>query len=64
MTEFKDIPKMMTIREVAKTGILPEHMLRMMVKRGEIPCIIIGERKKVLINFNALVERLQQLQGA
>ena len=27
----------MTIREVAKTGILSEHTIRMMVKAGEVP---------------------------
>ena len=27
----------MTIREVAKTGILSEHTIRLMVKAGEVP---------------------------
>ena len=34
----------MTIREVAKTGILSEHTIRMMVKAGEVPHIMAGNR--------------------
>lgn len=50
------LPKMLTIRETAKTGILPEHCIRQMVKKGEIPCVYAGS--KALINFDRLVEFL------
>ena len=32
-----DIPRFMTIREVASTGVLSEYALRLMEKRGELP---------------------------
>ena len=32
-----NIPKFLTIRETAATGILSEHHLRLMAKRNELP---------------------------
>lgn len=61
MTETKNIPKMLTIREVAKTGLLSEYALRQLYKQGKLPCITL--KNKVLINFDAFVEQLQQLKG-
>ena len=52
-------PRMMTIREVAKTGLLPEHALRLMEKQKMLPCFYVG--KKCLINYDKLIEQLQQL---
>ena len=49
-------PKMMTIRETAKTGILPETALRTLVKQNKIPGIYVGT--KFLVNYNALCEWL------
>lgn len=54
-------PRMMTIRQIAATGLLGEHTLRMMAKAGQLPCITVGETKKILINYDRLVEQLQQL---
>ena len=54
-------PRMMSIREIAKTGLLPEHCLRLMAKAGQLPSITVGETKKILINYDRLVEQLQQL---
>ena len=54
-------PKMLTIRQVAATGLLPEHALRLMAKAGQLPCITVGETKKILINYDRLLEQLQQL---
>ena len=48
--------KMMSIREIAKTGLLPEHALRVLVKKGTIPHLEIGN--KVLINYYTLEEML------
>ena len=52
-------PRMMTIRQVAQTGVLPEHALRQMEKQKMLPCFYVG--KKCLINYDKLVEQLQQL---
>lgn len=52
-------PKMMTIREIAATGILPEHALRLMLKAGRLPALYIG--KKALVNFDKLCEQLAAL---
>lgn len=60
MNEAKNLPKMMTIREVAKTGLLPEHALRLMWKQGKLPGITVGN--KALINFDALVDQLHGLK--
>lgn len=56
------IPKMMTVRQVEKTGMISEYALRQLIKQGKIPCIALEH--KVLINFDAFVEQLQQLKGA
>ena len=53
------IPKMMTIKECAKTGILPEFAIRRLVKENKIPHIMTGN--KALINFTALCEQLSKL---
>lgn len=54
-------PQMLTVRETAKTGILPEHAIRLMLKQGKIPAVYIG--KKALINYDKLCEQLQNLGG-
>lgn len=53
-----DIPRFMSIREVAKTGLLSEYTLRLMEKQKQLPCIYVG--RKCLINFDRLVEQLNQ----
>lgn len=53
-------PKMMTIREVARTGILPEHALRLLLKAGKLPAIYVG--KKALVNYDRLCEDLTTLK--
>lgn len=52
----KTIPRFMSIREVARTGLLSEYTLRLMEKRKLLPCVYTG--KKCLINFDKLVEQL------
>lgn len=54
-----NIPKMMTIPEIARTGLLPEHALRVMVKRGEIPAVYSGA--KAFINYDNLIAKLSQM---
>ena len=53
------IPTMMTIRQVAATGVLPEAALRRLVKDGTIPAIYSGT--KAFINFDRLCEMLSQV---
>lgn len=54
-----DVPEMMTIKECAKTGILPEYALRRMVKENKIPHVMTGN--KALINFTLLCRQLNNL---
>lgn len=56
-----NLPRMKTIREVAALGILPEHALRVMAKRGELPCIYAGN--KCLVNVDTLIAQLNNLGG-
>lgn len=53
----KTVPKMLTIRQVAATGILPENAIRQMVKNGTAPHIMAG--CKALINYDKLVRMLE-----
>lgn len=61
MKEMQKQPTMMTIREIAGTGLMSEHALRMMLKAGKLPAISIG--KKALINYDKLCEELQALEA-
>lgn len=54
-------PKMMTIREIARTGLMPEHALRLMLKAGKLPAVYVG--KKALINYDKLCEQLNGLHA-
>lgn len=49
-------PKMLTIRQVAATGILSESALRTLVKAGKIKVVYVGNR--ALINYKQLVKQL------
>ena len=42
---MKEQPKMMTVREVARTGLMPEHALRLLLKAGKLPAISISGRR-------------------
>lgn len=61
MKEMQKQPTMMTIREIAGTGLMSEHALRIMLKAGKLPTIFIG--KKALINYDKLCEELQALEA-
>jgi hypothetical protein len=54
-------PRMMTIRQIAATGLLPEHALRLMAKAGQLPCITVGETRKILVNYDKLLTQLENL---
>lgn len=51
-------PRMRTIRETAKLGILPEYALRKGAKRGTIPGFYAGSR--FYVNLDALIEKLSK----
>ena len=53
------MPEFKTIRQTAATGLISEHYLRLMVKRGECPGIQSGTR--FLVNVPALAEKLDKL---
>lgn len=57
---MKEQPNMMTVREIARTGLLSEHALRIMLKAGKLPAIYIGN--KALINYDKLCEQLSALE--
>ena len=52
-------PRMMSIRQIAQTGILSEHALRVLLKEGKLPAIRIGSR--VIVNYDALSRQLDNL---
>lgn len=52
--------KLMTIKETAKTGIMPENTLRRLCKEGKVPCVTIGRR--TLICYEALVDYLKNIK--
>ena len=54
-------PKMMSIREIAATGLLPEHALRTMLREGKLRVIYIG--RKALVNYDKLCQQLHNLGG-
>jgi len=58
---YREKPRMMTVREVARTGLLSEHALRSMLKAGKLPAIYVGNR--ALINYDKLCEELGRLEA-
>jgi len=54
-----ETPNMMTVRQVAKTGILSEYALRAMLREGKLPAIYVGN--KALINYDMLCEQIKNL---
>lgn len=48
----------MTIRQVAKSGPLSEHYLRLRLKQGCLPGFYIGTR--FMVDYEALIEMLHQ----
>lgn len=52
--------KLMTIKECARTGIMPKNTLRRLCKDNKVPCIKIA--KRTLICYDALCEYLCNLK--
>lgn len=59
MTTNEKIPRMLTIRETARTGILPETALRRLAAENRLPALRVGNR--LLVNYDALIEQLNGL---
>ena len=52
----------LTIRQVARTGLISEHFLRLLETEGRLPGIYAGNRK--LVNVPLLVEQLNRESAA
>ena len=57
-TQDYSVPRMMTIREIAKETGISEYGIRRMVKEGKIPSVNVGS--KFLINYSKVCELLNQ----
>jgi excisionase family DNA binding protein len=57
----KDVPLMLTVRQAAATGVLPERTLRRLIAKKRIPVIRSGRTQ--YINFGRLVEALEKGEG-
>ena len=52
-------PRLMTVRQVAQTGILPEHALRALLRSEKITAVYVG--RKAFINYDTLCQQLSRL---
>ncbi len=59
MNERPVYPRMWTVRQIARTGILPENALHRMIAEETIPVLKIGNKN--LINFDKLLQMLENL---
>lgn len=60
MNENIQLPSMMTVRQVAGTGILPENAIRVLLRQGKISAVYSG--RTAYVNFGKLVEFLNNLE--
>lgn len=51
-------PRMLSIAQTAKTGILSEYTLRLYAKQKKLPGVYTG--RKFLVNYDALCEMLNR----
>jgi len=58
--ENNAIPRLMSVKEMAKTGIMPENAIRVLLKQGKLPAIYSG--KKAIINFDLMCEQFRNLK--
>ena len=54
----KELPRLKTIRQIAKSGIMPENALRQAIKKGTIPVFYAGSR--AYVNEVVLLEILNK----
>jgi len=62
MTQATDKPVMMSARQIAKTGILPQRTIYNLIKTGRLRFIQSGKTKYV--NYTHLVEMLKNGTGS
>lgn len=55
-----NIPRLMTVRQIAATGLLPENTIRVMLKQGKLPAVYSGTT--AYINFDLMCEQLRNLK--
>ena len=56
-----DRPQFLSIRQIAKTGILPERLLRQLHRKNELPGFYSG--RKYLVNYTLLLKKLNDEQS-
>ena len=54
-----NVPKLMTIRQVAKTGLIPEKALRQLVKQGIVKVLYSGNR--AFVNYQSVCNVVHHL---
>ena len=54
------VPNMMTVKQIAATGLLPENAIRVLLKQGKLPAVYSGT--KAYINFDLMCEYLRNLK--
>lgn len=59
MENKKENIRLLTIPQVARTGLLPESTLRQMLRQGLLPAIRI--RSRTYINYSLLMDMLANL---
>ena len=62
IAEFSKTPEMLTVRQAAQRGILPERTIRRLISDGKIPTVKAGTRR--YLNATRLCEDLQRGEGA
>ena len=55
-------PKLMTVRQIAQTGVIPEGALRRLIKQGVVKPLYSGNR--ALINFNSVCQFINNITSA
>lgn len=61
ITQVNSEPYMLTIRQIARTGLLSAYALRKLLRENKLPVIYIGNR--TLINYTKLCEQLNADSG-
>lgn len=59
--EDNNTPTLLSIPQVAATGLLSEYALRKLHKEGKLPAFTVG--KKVLIYYDMLLDQINNLGG-
>ena len=54
--------RFMTVRQVARTGLISEYRLRLLVAQGKVPGVYSGNR--FLINYDQFIDMLNEQSRA